>query len=420
MRPVKRLLWARWADMAKTSPTVRATLLLVSVAFLVVFLSTAVKGVYQVYFVSLAEHFGQGRAQFAWSGSVFMLVTGLAAPGVGALSDRFGPLRTAAIGAVVAGLGFLAAASWSESLWVFSASFGLLGAFGLAAMSYVPMGVLVDRLFQTRHKGLAYAVVTNGTAIGFIVLSPLWVWLQPQLPWTSVFLWLGWAFGVPLAIAIALVARLEPPRAAAPAEAASSVSTWRLVRTDPVFYVLAFGFLGCGATMAFIDVHLLAHWEGQGSTRLAMAYGLSVLGVLELLSGLAAGTLALRFDKHRLLAGFYALRSLAMLLLLVPGLGVLPFAICFGASYLGTVILTSMFCFERYGAGIKGQVFGALFLIHQLGAFAAVQLGALSFERTGRYGETIAALAALTIAGALASWWGLAERGRSVPDSRFA
>lgn len=404
-----------------SSPAVRATVLLVAVAFLVVFLSTAVKGVYQVYFVALAEHFGQGRAQFAWSGSVFMLVTGLAAPCVGAISDRFGPLRTAAIGAAAAGLGFLAAAFWSGSLWVFGASFGLLGAFGLAAMSYVPMGVLVDRLFHRRHKGLAYAVITNGTALGFIVLSPLWVWLQPQLPWTTVFLWLGWAFAAPLAIAIALVARLEPPPAVAPADAGPAVSTWRLVRTDPVFYVLAFGFLGCGATMAFIDVHLLAHWQGEGITRLAMGYGLSLLGVLELLSGLAAGALALRFDHHRLLAGFYALRSLAMLLLLAPGLGVLPFAICFGASYLGTVILTSLFCFERYGAGIKGRVFGALFLVHQLGAFAAVQLGALSFERTGRYNETIAALTALTIAAALASWWGLRLRRRPVwPGSRFA
>lgn len=404
-------------------PSLPTAYLLVAVAFVVVFLSTAVKGVYQVYFVPLAEHFGQGRAQFAWSGSLFMLVTGLASPLVGALSDRVGPLRTAAVGAAAAGLGFLAAACWSGSLWVFSLAFGVLGAFGLAAMSFVPMGVLVDRLFDSRHKGMAYAVITNGTAIGFIVLSPLWVWLQPQLAWSSVFGLLGAVFAVPMAVALFLVARLEPANPAGPTEAGPAVSTWRTVRADPVFYVLAFGFLGCGSTMAFIDVHLLAYWQDEGIPRVAMGYGLSTLGVLELLSGLAAGALAMRLDKHRLLACFYALRSLSMLLLLVPGLGVLPFAICFGASYLGTVILTSLFCFERYGARIKGRVFGSLFLIHQLGAFASVQLGALSFERTGHYRDTIATLVSLTLAAAMVSWWGLAARRepRSAgPDSRFA
>lgn len=391
-----------------------AVYLLVAVAFVVVFLSTAIKGVYQVYFVQIADHFGRGRAQFAWSGGLFMLVTGLASPLVGALSDRLGALRTAAIGACAAGLAFVLASLISQSIWVFSVAFGVLGAFGLAAMTFVPMGVLVDRLFEGRRKGLAYAAITNGTAIGFIVLSPAWVWLQPQVPWTQVFFVMGALFAVPLTLALLLVARLEPP-SPTPERRDMPQSAWRTVRRDPVFYVLAFGFLGCGATMAFIDVHLLAFWQDNGVPRMQMAYSLSMLGLLELLSGLAAGALALRFDKHRLLALFYALRSLAMLLLLLPGAGPLPFALCFGASYLGTVILTSMFCFERYGDRIKGRVFGLLFLVHQIGAFASVQLSAWSYERTGSYAAAIAALCAFTVVAAAVSWVGLRQAGASPP-----
>ena len=402
--------------MHKAPSTLRMAGLVVAIAFTIVFLSTAVKGVYQAYFVPLAEHFGGGRALFAWSGGLFMLVIGVASPVVGALSDRLGPLRTAACGAFVAGLGFVLAAIWSDSLPVFALAFGVLGAFGLTAMGFVPMGVLVDRLFESRRKGLAYAIVTNGSAIGFIVLSPLWVWLQPQAAWTTVFLAVGVLFAVPVTAVLVLVSGIEP---AAPAGRADepAPSVWRVVRADPVFYVLAFGFLGCGATMAFIDVHLLAHWQDKGVSRLAMGYGLSTLGVLELLSGMAAGAMAMHFDKHRLLALFYALRSFAVLLL-VPGFGVLPFAICFGASYLGTVILTSMFCFERYGAAIKGRVFGLLFLVHQLGAFASVQLGALSFEQSGSYLDTLLALAGLTLAGAVVSWVGLREHGRAEARGR--
>lgn len=385
------------------------TLALVAIGFAAMFVSTAVKGLYQVYFVDLAAHFGQGRAQFAWSGSVFMLATGLMSPVVGALSDRIGPLRTSAAGALAAGLALAGVALWQQSLAFFVLMFGVAGAFGLAAMTFVPMGILVDRLFEERKKGLAYAVVTNGTAIGFMVLSPLWIWLQPQASWSAAFGVAGAVFAVPVAGALWLASRWEP--ASGQRTAAVQTSAWTVVRRDPVFYALAASFFGCGATMAFIDVHLIAHWQGQGEPRLAMGYGMSTLGVLELASGIVSGALALRFDKHRLLAGFYALRSASMLLLLVPGLGVLPFAIGFGASYLGTVVLTSMFCFERYGSRIKGKVFGLLFLGHQLGAFLTVQLGAWSFDATRSYQHTIAALVAVTLCSAGWAWFGLRRAG---------
>jgi hypothetical protein len=92
----------------------------------------------------------------------------------------------------------------------------------------------------------------------------------------------------------------------------------------------------------------------------------------------------------------------------------LGFAAVFGASYLGTVVLTSMYCFERYGAAIKGQVFGLLFLAHQVGAFASVQLGAWSFDATGSYRAVVAALTALTALGGLASFVGLRDRSAPV------
>jgi predicted MFS family arabinose efflux permease len=146
-----------------------------------------------------------------------------------------------------------------------------------------------------------------------------------------------------------------------------------------------------------------------------MGLSLSLLGVLELVSGLFTGWLAMHWKKHALLAGFYLLRSLAMLMLLAPGseLQTVGFAVVFGASYLGTVVLTSMYCFERYGAAIKGQVFGLLFLMHQVGAFAAVQLGAWGYDRSGNYQGVVTALALLTALGGLASVLGLRERAEA-------
>jgi MFS family permease len=387
---------------------------LVALGFVVMFLSTAVKGVYQVYFLPLAEHFGRGRTDFAWSGALFMLVTGLMSPVVGALSDRLGPLRTVVIGAAAGGASMMAVTVFAHSLPVFILAYGIGGAFALAAMTYVPMGVLVDRLFEHRRKGFAFAIVTNGTAIGFIVLSPLWIAVQPHLDWNEAFAAVGVLLAGPVAVLAWFGARamhqagLARP---APAAAAAQHGVWSQVCRDPGFYILALGFLGCGATMAFIDVHLVAFWQDTGAPRTRMGLSLSLLGVLELVSGLFTGWLAMHWKKHALLAGFYLLRSLAMLMLLAPGseLQTVGFAVVFGASYLGTVVLTSLYCFERYGAAIKGQVFGLLFLMHQVGAFASVQLGAWGYDRSGNYQGVVTALALLTALGGLASVLGLRE-----------
>jgi hypothetical protein len=117
----------------------------------------------------------------------------------------------------------------------------------------------------------------------------------------------------------------------------------------------------------------------------------------------------MRYNKHSLLAAFYVVRSFAMLLLVssMPEVRTVGFATLFGASYLGTVVLTSMYCLERYGRSIKGQAFGILFLVHQFGAFAAVQIGAVCFDKFGSYQPFVIGLVVLTITGAVASWIGL-------------
>ncbi len=384
--------------------------LLVALGFGVMFFSSAIKGLYQVYFSDLAAHFGRGRGDFAWSGALFVLVTGMLSPLVGWLADRVGPLRTVLAGCLAAGVTMTGVALFPSHFWVFVVLYGLGAAFALAAMTYVPMGILVDRLFEQKKKGLAYAVITNGTAIGFIVLSPFWIWLQPHVGWIDVFMVVGLLFAGPLALVIWLATRAPMP--AAPVEPKpASAGTWGAVRGDAGFYALAFGFFGCGATMAFVDVHLVPFWQDNATPRTQMGVSMSLLGVLELASGLAAGWLATRWDKHALLAIFYALRSLAMLLLLstTTEVNTFLFAGVFGASYLGTVVITSAYCFERYGAAVKGQVFGVLFMVHQVGAFVSVQAGAWGFDHFHSYRPAIVCLVVLTLVAAVSSWVVLSE-----------
>jgi MFS family permease len=382
------------------SPSARLIAAVLAVGFWVMFLSSAIKGLFQVYFVDLSAHFGGSRTDMALAGSLFVLCTGLMSPVVGRLSDRCGPLWTVAIGSFCAGVMLLGVSLWPHSQLLFVLLYGLLGAFALAAMSFVPMGILVDRLVQSRSKALAFAVVSNGTAIGFIVLSPLWIWLQQWLAWPVLFNRVGWLFLLPLTLALSWVA-WRVPLAPAPNSGGAPGLLPQLAK-DPRLYWLALSFFSCGASMAFIDVHLLPYWQGSAVLPSVQASGLSLLGVLELGSGLLAGWLATRFNKGALLAGFYLLRCAAVLVLLAPPTPytVYLFALLFGASYLGTVVLTSAFCFDLFGAQHKGQVFGLLFLVHQLGALTLTQLAALDFDLHHNYQLSISLLAALTLTAA--------------------
>ena len=181
-------------------------------AFAIVFCSAAIKSIVQVFFVSMAESFGQTRGGFALSAAVFMAVFGIASPIVGWVGDRTGPKRVLVGGLQAAGLALLGCALL-PSYWLFVAFYGIVAASALAAMTYVPVGILVDRMVPEKRMGIAYAALTSAAAIGFIVLSPAWVFAQEVVHWRQVFFATGLTFLLPLQV---LAVRYLPDLPAAP------------------------------------------------------------------------------------------------------------------------------------------------------------------------------------------------------------
>jgi len=280
-----------------------------------------------------------------------------------------------------------------HNFWAFVFLYGFVAAFGLTAMSYVPMGILVDQSFATKHKGLVYATLTNGAAIGFMVLSPLWVFLQEVMPWQEVFVFLGVIYLVPLFLLVKFYLpddKLEADSEAGKLKKKFSEKMGYVFKNKP-FYALMFGFFGCGVTMAFIDVHLVAHFQDMQLTPTQISIALSVLGATELLGAFAAGWLCGKYPKSYVIAGFYFIRAIAILLLLmVPNfLGAVVFVALFGLSYLGTVVGTSMYTLSIFGKELKGFAFGFIWLVHQVGAFGSTQLGANAHDWFGSYDWTI-------------------------------
>ncbi|GAB6263614.1 MFS transporter [Photobacterium sp. R1] len=364
----------------------------ISVGVLVTFWASSIKGSYQVYFLDLASMCGLGRGVFSLTSALFGLSIGVLSPVVGWICDRIGPALTILSGAVVATFVYMLM-MLSFNFWLFLVLFGVLAAYALTAMTFVPLALLVDRIFDHQQKGMAYAAITNGTAIGFMVLSPFWVWLNTFLIWQDVSLIIFGVFTLVILPACIWLCSVFPRRefVTEAADAADDDLKWHQHLRKPLFLLLALSFGGCGASMAYIDVHLVPmlqerFTESEGGAAL-VASSLSVLGAAELIGAFVVGYL-LRFSAPALmLALLYAVRGASLLIVLAADnfIMCMIFAVLFGLTYMGTVIVTSLMCLKAYGEKVKGKIFGCLFTVHQVFVFGTVWLGGLSFDATQSY-----------------------------------
>lgn len=400
----------------------------------VVFFSSAMKNTVQVFFVPMAESFRVSRGEFAVAVSVFTVFYGLAGPVVGRVSDRIGARRTIAGGVGLAGATFLLT-SLLPWLPAFVLLYGVLGAVSFAAMSYVPIGILVDEAFDQRRRGVTYALLTNSAALGFVILSPTWVYLiDRSASWRGVYTGLGLLFLGPLWVLVrrtlpSSVDRTPEPEDDVPVTAIEAPDRRTVtgglgdMLTSRTFWMLAVGFFGCGVTMAFVDVHMVAHMQHLNLSSTIIGGSLVTLGITEIGGALVAGWLCDHYDKHHVLGGSYLARSfaLALLLLMPSSHGAMTFAAVFGLSYMGSVIATTFIALDSFGSGNKGLAIGLIWMVHQLGAFLSTQLGATSYDALGSYQVLIVGTALVAMTSAAASAFGLPRsRGDAVIPSAEA
>jgi predicted MFS family arabinose efflux permease len=118
---------------------------------------------------------------------------------------------------------------------------------------------------------------------------------------------------------------------------------------------------------------------------------------------IASGWLTDRYDPRELLAVYYFLRGLSLLLL--------PFvtdfsglAIFFGLDYTATVPPTVALVADRFGRLNVGAVFGWVFFSHQVGAAFASYLGGVVRDSLGDYTLAFLAAGLLAILAALMAY----------------
>ncbi|MEK6266646.1 MAG: MFS transporter [Clostridium sp.] len=388
-------------------------LLFLLLGLIVTIFASSIKSVYQIYFVDLPSIYSLSRSQVSLLGALFGLFVGVFSPFTGWLCDKYGPSLTIFSGVMIAVIGFFGIYIF-DTLILLIFCFSILLSYALTAMTFIPFGVLIDKIFQNNEKNLTYTILSNGTAIGFIVLSPLWVYLNKYISWEN----------INAIVSLLFLFILSPIGYYFWKKFPNTVKTKKIDLDEDVkhkiknyifekkYALLALSFGGCGMTMAFIDVHLVALLKTVDiyhifqSNNSFVAISLSTLGITELIGSFLVLWAINRYNLYLVLGFLYLVRAMVFLLMNLSSSDSLYmiFIAIFGLTYMGTVIISSLICLRWYGIEIKGRMFGILFLVHQIFVFISIWLGGLLYDFFASYESYVYSLIFMCLIAGFASF----------------
>ena len=376
----------------------------VTVLAITLTIASGARFLFGVVLKPVSEEFGWNRAQLTGAVLLGMIVLSVCQPLVGILVDRIGSKRILVGGLALLGLSLIPF-SFVTNLWQVYLLYGFVMSFGLAAASPVLATALVGRWF-TAKRGLAMSMATSGSAFGQLLIVPLAAVVMLNTSWQMTYRILAVAL---LAIALPLSAiflRDAPDATGTSGERMPPEEglTLRDAVAHPAFWVLAFGFVVCGWTMAFPNVHFLAYADDMGMSVLHAANTVSATAVFSIVGSVLLGLAADRYRRTSVLALTYALRGIAFLLLfLLPAGNLLyVYGLVLGISWTATTPLTAAIAADRYGPKHLGLIFGSLFTFMNLGFGVGSLLDGALYEATGGYGAALLINAALGAVAAVA------------------
>jgi MFS family permease len=373
---------------------------IVAVVAITMTIASGARFLFGVVLKPVSEQFGWDRAQLTGAVMASMIVISICQPLVGILVDRIGPKKVLVAGLLLLGLALIPL-SMVTQLWQVYLVYGIVMPLGLAAASPVLSTAIVGRWFQAK-RGLAMSIATSGSAFGQLLIVPVATWIMVLSDWEMTYRIQAIAI---LAVSVPLSAiflRDNPAAAVVKAQADQDGMTLREAISNPAFWILSFGFIVCGWTMAFPNTHFMAYADDMGMSVLHAANAISVTAIFSILGSVLLGMAADRYARTHVLALTYALRGLAFLLLiLLPGGNLIYlYGLVLGISWTATTPLTAAIAADRYGPRHLGLIFGSLFTFMNIGFGVGSFLDGVIFENFGGYNGALAINVILGVVGA--------------------
>ena len=357
-------------------------LFLVLSAAVIMALTFGFRQSFGLYLPPIAIELEAGRESFALGMGLMNLVWGLGAPLAGAVADRFGAPRIAALGGLLYAGGIVLMSQQGGGPHLIAA--GVLIGCGLSGAGLTVVLGAVGRGVAPERRSAALGIASVGGSIGQFVSLPYVHVLIEGFGWSDSLLVL--ALTALLILPLAFGLRRDGSAAAEPSMPLAAAL--REARAHRGFWLLTAGFFVCGFHLAFIGVHLPAYLADHALPASLGATALAVVGFCNIIGTLGCGYLGDRFQKKTVLSWLYLLRSLVIagfLAVPISEFSVLVFAAAMGFLWLGTVPLTSGIVSVIFGPACMSMLFGIVFLSHQVGGFLGAWLAGLFYDSLQSY-----------------------------------
>ncbi len=368
-----------------------------TLVFLLMTLARGMPETFTVFLLPISGTFGWDRAQTVSVYSIGALSVGLAAPFVGRLFDHSGPRAVYAIGVILIGAGFSAAA-FAQQLWQFQLCAGLAAGLGGACLGQVPGSLLVSRWFGPRLP-TALAVIATSMGVGVLLLVPIAQVLVDYAGWRGAYHILGAAMLVSVVPLLLLPWRRitagsgHVTRAAqAHADDTTRTKDWTLgsAMRHHAFWSLFCIFFFTGTGMYSISVQVVTYLVEAGFPPLQAATAWGFSGVLLVIGMLTVSWLDGLLGRRRAILLAYGLTIVGILMLWLlsryPSIILLAgFLFCFGSTMGSRGPLVAASAMSIFRGKRVGTIMGTISIGMGLGSAIGSWAGGLIHDWTHSY-----------------------------------
>ena len=368
--------------------------ILVAAAFFIMVVMWGILYSFGVFFKPLLSEFGWTSAAVSGAYSLAFLLLGMSSIVTGRITDRFGPKMVLIVCGFIFGLGYLLMSQIS-TIWQFYLIYAVMIAVGISG-SFVPLVATVARWFVKR-RGLMIGVVSSGVGVGIMIIPPLATQLISVYGWRISYIVVGIAALV-LVIPAALLLKRDPGEVGQLAYGAdvartgnvsleSSGLTLRQALRTRQLWLLWVMFLFAGFGIQMILVHIVPHVIGLGISAATAAIVLATVGGFNTAGRVIMGSAADRIgSKPALLISTIVISASFFWLLGARELWMFyPFAVIFGISYGGFLVLLSPVAVEIFGLKAAGVLLGFLHFGLTIGETAGPVVTGVIYDVTGGY-----------------------------------
>ncbi len=360
----------------------------VSAAFGVLAVGYGTQFTYGLFVKVISEDTGWSRTDLSTPYAIYIGLYSFLSGVSGWATDRWGPRRAIAVGAVFLGSGW-ALLGQARELWQVYLLLGVVAGIGMS-VSWVPCNATVVRWF-VRRRGTAVGITSSGGSFGNLVVPPVAALFMGRFGWRPTLTAMGVGGGLLLLLFSRFMIRSPeevgqfPDGAAGPPPSevggvAGPAMTLSEARRTRAFWLM-FAIYGMTWLVVFVPfVHGAAFAEDLGASTFAASWVLSAIGIGGMSGRLTVGPLSDSVGRKVMLAFTLAVQVVCFAgFALAQGLVTLLItAFFFGFSYGGSVTTFPALVGDEFGRRHAGMIVGAIFAtagtVAALGPFLAAYI----------------------------------------------